>query len=74
MSLLAIKGHMTEVRMTTLSSLCLLFNIDADRMRCMLQHWIRKGKVRQCLKKPACGTKCFKCPTATNELYEWVEA
>lgn len=74
MSLLAIKGHMMQVKMTTLNSLCLLFNVDPERMRCMLQHWIRKGKIRQCVRQPACGTQCFKCPAANSEMYEWVEA
>lgn len=75
MSLLAIKGHMMQVKMASLSSLCTLFNVDAECMRCMLEHWVRKGKIKQCLKKPACGTKCFGCPAAVNgasEMYEWV--
>lgn len=74
MSLIEIKQYMMKVKMTSLNSLCLLFNADADRVRCMLEHWMRKGKIRQCMKKPACGSKCFKCPTSTTEFYEWVEA
>lgn len=72
MSLLDIKKHMMCVRMATLSSLCILFQTDATTVRCMLQHFIKKGKVRQCLRQPACGSKCFKCPTASTEIYEWV--
>ncbi len=71
-SLVAIKQHMILVKMATLSSLCLLFNSDADTIRCMLKHWMVKGKIRQCTKTPACGSKCFKCPTAVTEIYEWV--
>ncbi|TAK77752.1 MAG: sugar metabolism transcriptional regulator [Gammaproteobacteria bacterium] len=72
MSLLDIKQHMMQVRMTTLASLCGLFKVDADTVRCMLSHWIRKGKIRQCMKTPSCGSKCFKCPVASVEMYEWV--
>lgn len=72
MSLIEIKQHLMKVRIATLTSLCALFNTNADNIRCLLQHWIRKGKVRQCLKKPACGTRCFKCPTSSSEMYEWV--
>ena len=72
MSLLDIKRHMMQVRIASLSSLCLIFNTEADRLRCMLQHWVRKGQIRQCMKKPACGSQCFKCPTAVTEIYEWV--
>ncbi len=73
MSLLDIKQHMMKVRIATLGALCLLFNKDADTVRCLLSHWIRKGNIRQCQKTPACGTCCAKCPTAVTEMYEWVD-
>lgn len=72
MSLLDIKKHMMQVRIATLSSLCILFNTEAETLRQMLNHWVRKGHMRQCTKKPACGSQCFKCPTAATEIYEWV--
>lgn len=74
MSLIAIKQHMMQVKMATLASLCILFNAEADTLRCMLQHWVNKGKIRQCLKKPACGSRCFKCPSDVTEIYEWIES
>lgn len=74
MSLLAIKQHMRQVKMATLASLCNLFKVDADMMRCLLAHWMHKGKVKKCLKTPACGSKCFKCPTLSTEIYEWVDS
>jgi hypothetical protein len=73
MSLVAIKQYMVKVRMASLTSLCQLFNAEPDTMRCLLNHWMQKGKIRQCLKKPACGSQCFKCPTASSELYEWID-
>lgn len=73
MSLLAIKKYMVKVKTTSLTNLCLLFNVEPETMRCWLSHWMQKGKIRECTKKPACGSQCFKCPVATNVLYEWVE-
>jgi hypothetical protein len=73
MSLLDIKQHMMKVKMASLGSLCQLFNAEPDTIRCLLRHWICKGKIRQCTKKPACGSKCFKCPSTTTEIYEWTE-
>lgn len=73
MSLMAIKQYMIQVKMATLGNLCSKFNADPERIRCMLSHWINKGKIRQCMKKPACGSRCFKCPSAVTELYEWVD-
>jgi putative ferrous iron transport protein C len=72
-SLVDIKQHMMQVRMATLSSLCQLFNADPDVLRCMLRHWVGKGKIRQCIRKPACGSQCFRCPAWATEVYEWVE-
>lgn len=72
MSLLEIKNHMMQVKMASLGSLCAIFNTEPETIRCMLGHWMQKGKIRQCMREPACGSKCFKCPTTTTELYEWV--
>lgn len=74
MSLIDLKNHMCKVKMTTLASLCALFCTDPDTMRCYIRHWMQKGKMRECTKQPACGTKCFKCPAASMEWYEWVES
>jgi putative ferrous iron transport protein C len=73
MNLMDIKNHMMQVKMATLGSLCSLFKTDPDTLRCMIKHWMNKGKIRLCAKKPACGSKCFKCPSAVTEIYEWVD-
>lgn len=73
-SLLEIKSYMMQVKMASLASLCTIFNADAERLRCMLNHWMQKGKIRKCLKEPACGSQCFKCPTTTTEMYEWIDS
>jgi len=72
-NLIDIKNHMMQVKIATLGSLCSLFNADPDTIRCLLSHWMRKGKIRQCSKKPACGSQCFKCPVTSTEMYEWVD-
>lgn len=73
MSLIALKQHMMAVKMTTLSHLCSHFNAEPETLRCLLSHWIAKGKIRPCRLKAACGTKCFNCPAAQTEMYEWCE-
>lgn len=72
MSLIAIKQHMQQVKMASLGSLCSVFGVEPDTLRCMMSHLINKGCVRQCVKKPACGSQCFKCPSTITEIYEWV--
>jgi hypothetical protein len=73
MNLIELKHYMQSDKVATLSSLCHQFKLEAETLRCMLMHWMQKGKIRPCVKKAACGSKCFKCPIASQEMYEWVE-
>lgn len=72
MNLLEIKNYLMRVKITSLASLSSYFNCDSDVLRSMLTHLVRKGCVRQCLKTPACGTKCVQCSVPVTEIYEWV--
>ena len=72
MNLIAIKQYLMQVKLATLGSLCQVFKAEPETMRCLLSHWQRKGCVRQCMKTPACGSRCFKCPDRVTEIYEWV--
>ena len=73
MNLIELKKYMQQVKITTVQQLCVVFSIEAETLRFMLSHWIKKGKIRPCTRKPACGNTCFKCPAANAEMYEWVE-
>ncbi len=66
MSLLAIKEHMMQVKIASLSTLCACLNTDADVLRHMLTHWERKGKIRKFTKTPACGSQCSNCPAGSD--------
>lgn len=72
MNLLDIKQYMMRVKLASLSSLSLYFNVDPDTLRPMLSHWVRKGCLRSGLKTPNCGSQCGKCSPLVTELYEWV--
>ncbi|MCL5272158.1 MAG: FeoC-like transcriptional regulator [Gammaproteobacteria bacterium] len=73
MSLVDMKRYLQKSKQVTLSHLCTLFKAEPERVRCMLLHLIKKGKVRKCTRMPACGSKCFKCPAAEVEMYEWID-
>lgn len=72
MGLLELKNYLMRVKLASLSSLSAYFNCEADLLRHMLEHWIRKGCVRKCLRTPACGTQCGQCSEFATEIYEWV--
>ncbi|AAO91259.1 FeoC-like transcriptional regulator [Coxiella burnetii] len=71
--LLSIKAFLKERQSANLQELSLHFCKQPETMRCLLAHWIRKGKIR-CQEKPAgCGTKCQRCQPQFVEIYRWVE-
>jgi hypothetical protein len=72
LSLVAIKQHMMQVKIASISSLCVCLNAEPGLLRQMLGHWIRKGCIRQCVKTSACGGSCTKCDAPIPEIYEWV--
>lgn len=72
MSLLDLKNYFVRAKVASLSSLCVLFKMDPDVLRCMLDHWVRKGRIRKFTKTPACGGQCMKCSPVVTEIYEWV--
>jgi putative ferrous iron transport protein C len=73
MSLLAVKQHLQQVKMASLGRIAEYFQSDAELMRQMLGHWIRKGCVKQFTKTPGCGKQCGQCSVAEYEIYEWIE-
>lgn len=74
MSLIEIKRYLMQVRIASLQQLCHFFKSNPQSIRCLLSHLVMTGKVRQCKKTPACGTKCGRCPSDTIEIYEWIGA
>ncbi len=72
MSLLEIKQHLLQTRVSTLGNLAQHFKCDPELMRCMLGHWVRKGCLRQFFKTTACGSGCLNCKVDDYEIYEWV--
>lgn len=73
MGLLEIKNYLMNVKIASLSSLCAYFNCDAQLLKHMLGHWIRKGCVRQCGLSNGCGKTCGGCKVGSGvEIYEWV--
>lgn len=69
--LIAVKNYMTRQGVTSLQQLALHFQVEPDAMRGMLEHWIRKGRVRR---QAACHrSACSGCDPAVTECYWWVE-
>jgi len=77
--LVEIKSYIAETGSVSMYDLTNHFRVDAETMRGMLAHWIRKGKVRRVAFAEGCGgcggspntSSCGSCSTDSLEIYEW---
>ena len=70
--LLAIKTFLTERKTANLQEIAVHFCQQPKTVRCMLDHWVRKGKVCRLGKPPGCGSKCQMCKPQFAEVYRWM--
>jgi len=66
----AIKHYVLEKQTANLLELALHFKRDPEIVRCMMQHWIRKGTICVADKPQGCGVKCIQCKPAFTEVYQ----
>ena len=73
--LLDLKNHLRSHGQTSLSDLVNHYRVDADALRGMLDHWVRKGRVRRRDVAADCSHSrgCCGCSGACLELYEWID-
>lgn len=72
MILSELKHYLAERRRAPMSDLVSRFEVEPDALRGMLQHLLRKGRVRR-LDTGGCGPCGGCCATPAPEIYEWVE-
>ncbi len=59
----------------SLQDMALHFDADPEALRGMLEHWMRKGKVKKRLATSSCGSGgCSQCDPASVEIYRWAGA
>ena len=68
-----VKRYLSERKLAPLNDIALHFDLEADTVRGLLGHWIRKGRVRlhqdnSCKSGGGCGG----CGQHHKEIYEWL--
>lgn len=72
MILVEVRDYLAQRGRAPLADLTARFDVDADAARAMLEHLIRKGRVRRIgAGAGACGG-CCGCAEKLPEVYEWV--
>ena len=73
MILAEVRNYLAARGRASLADLTAKFDIDAQAMRAMLDHWIRMDRVRRIEAAPGrCGA-CCGCADKL-EIYEWMDA
>jgi hypothetical protein len=73
MTLSDLKTYLTERKMAPLSDIAHHFDSDPDALRGMLEHWVRKGRVRVHQESGCQSNCCGGCSSHDNkEVYEWL--
>jgi len=69
--LMDLKSYLEVRNSASLTEISRHFATDPDALRPMLDHWIRKGRVRRSARSNCGG--CCACAPADVEFYEWAE-
>jgi len=74
MILTELKHYLSEKKRISLNELAYHFDTTPEAIRGMLEHWIRKGKIRRAEGVSACGKSGCHChlDPAILEIYEWI--
>ena len=50
----------------------MVFGMDQDALRPVIEQWVSKGKVEKMPQGSACSGGCSACEPETIELYHWI--
>lgn len=73
MMLVDLRNYVAARGRVSMRDLALHFQVEPEAVRGMLEHWIRKGKVRRDAACPPCGSGCCNCASDLTEIYLWNE-
>lgn len=73
MILTDLRHYLKQRRQASLEDIAHHLDSDPEAVRGMLEHWIRKGRVRRHIGGASCGG-CTQCEAGRMEVYEWLEA
>jgi putative ferrous iron transport protein C len=72
MILTELKSYLKLNKKAVVKDMAYHFDTTPDAIKGMLEHWIRKGKVRR-VEGSLCNKGCCKADPTHLEIYEWVE-
>ena len=71
--LLQIRDFIQREHVASTQQLSREFHVDEHALQPMLDIWLRRGVIRQCLEKTTCQSSCFRCSTKAPVFYEYMK-
>ncbi len=71
-SLLELKEYLRNRNIVSINDLSLHFKASREMLEPMLEHWIRKGKLRKETAESSCGSKTCSCGDSEQVWYQWI--
>jgi putative ferrous iron transport protein C len=72
MILAEVRDYLAARRRAPLTELAARFDVDAEAARAMLDHLVRKGRLRRIVAGTAACGGCCGCADQLPEVYEWI--
>ncbi|MCW8955607.1 MAG: FeoC-like transcriptional regulator [Gammaproteobacteria bacterium] len=73
MILTDVRDYLKSQGQASLRDMSLVFGMDQDALRPVIEQWINKGKVEKLPEGSACSGGCSACEPQTIELYQWID-
>lgn len=73
MSLLELKEYLQNRDIVSINDLSIHFKASSETLEPMLEHWVRKGKLRKETAESSCGVKHSSCSCGRSRdvWYQW---
>jgi hypothetical protein len=74
MILTDVRDYLKQHGQAPLRDMALVFGMEQDTLRPLIEQWIAKGKVTKLPQGTACGGGCSSCAPQDIEIYQWVNS
>lgn len=72
MILTDVRDYLRSNGQASLRDMSMVFGMDQDALRPVIEQWVSKGKVEKLPEGSACSGGCSSCEPQTIELYQWI--
>ncbi len=69
--LMQIREFIAREKVVSFQQIARQFIIENQALEPMIDFWLLRGVIAVCNERPACRSKCFKCPSSRHIYYKY---